>query len=32
MDAKYESYAIADPMWYDALERCDDRASRFAPR
>ncbi|MFG2918410.1 class III lanthionine synthetase LanKC [Kitasatospora sp. NPDC048298] len=31
MDAKYESYAIADPVWYDALERCDDRDSRFAP-
>ncbi|MGW3038942.1 class III lanthionine synthetase LanKC [Kitasatospora sp. NPDC001159] len=31
MDAKYESYAIADPVWYDALDRCDDRDSRFAP-
>ncbi|MFJ9769891.1 class III lanthionine synthetase LanKC [Kitasatospora sp. NPDC101157] len=31
VDAKYESYAIADPVWYDALDRCDDRDSRFAP-
>ncbi|WP_371517330.1 class III lanthionine synthetase LanKC [Kitasatospora sp. NBC_01300] len=31
MDAKYESYTIAGPVWYDALDQCDDRDSRFAP-
>ncbi|MEW1828068.1 class III lanthionine synthetase LanKC [Streptomyces sp. NPDC088196] len=30
MDARYEAYLFADPVWYEALEFVDDTDSRFA--
>ncbi|MEU1553225.1 class III lanthionine synthetase LanKC [Streptomyces scabiei] len=31
MDPRYEAFTIADPVWYEPLERCADEASRLFP-
>ncbi|MFI0775786.1 class III lanthionine synthetase LanKC [Streptomyces sp. NPDC021212] len=30
MDPRYEAFTIADPVWYEPLNRCADSASRFS--
>jgi hypothetical protein len=31
MNPSYEAFTIADPVWYEPLDRCADSASRFTP-
>ncbi|MFE7664915.1 class III lanthionine synthetase LanKC [Streptomyces celluloflavus] len=31
MDPRYEAFTIADPLWYEPLDRCDDAENRFEP-
>ncbi|MFE7528481.1 class III lanthionine synthetase LanKC [Kitasatospora sp. NPDC057542] len=30
MDPRYEAFTIADPVWYEPLDRCADSRSRFS--